>query len=173
MTSDQQLPKQLNNSTNDTYKFHCRKCCKHKDKVILTARDVYNISEELSISIKELIEKYCSVYTGSNTPITIVKIHPRRNMWHCPFLKNNKCLIYNIETYTVKDWLKHFDNDEFLRLWTDIIQKVERSFMKLTDEHISSIYKFMYWNYEINSSDSFLTQFKKNKEIIEEIINNV
>ena len=45
--------------------------------------------------------------------------------------------------------------------------------MKLTDEHISSIYKFMYWNYEINSSDSFLTQFKKNKEIIEEIINNV
>lgn len=168
MTPDQQSPFSEQSSC-----IKCEKCCKHRNDIILTARDVYNISKELSISIRELIERYCDVYTGSDTPIPIVKIHPRRSVQHCPFLKNNKCLIHNTETYTVKDWFKRFDNDEFLMLWTDTIQKVESNFIKLTDEHISSIYKFMYWNYELNSSDSFLTQFKENKEIIEKIIKSV
>ena len=81
----------------DTFKFHCTecgKCCKHRNDILLTARDVYNMSKELNISITGLISEYCDVYLGQDSRIPIVRILPRGNVERCPFLKSNKCLVH-------------------------------------------------------------------------------
>lgn len=101
MTAEQKaLIEQYNNlkiNLDDTFQFHCTecgKCCKHREDIMLTPRDIYNISKELKITIKELIAKYCEVYLGQDSHVPIVRILPRGNVRRCPFLKSNKCLVH-------------------------------------------------------------------------------
>lgn len=101
MTAEQKaLIEQYNNlkiNLDDTFQFHCTecgKCCKHREDIMLTPRDIYNISKELKITIKELIAKYCEVYLGQDSHVPIVRILPRGNVQRCSFLKSNKCLVH-------------------------------------------------------------------------------
>lgn len=224
----------------DTFKFHCTecgKCCKHRSDILLTARDVYNMSKELNISIKELISKYCDVYLGEDSHIPIVRILPRGNVERCPFLKSNKCLIHKAkpticamfpigrvlifpeqfdstspansaspanpvkpkieyvfnnpgcgdeaESYKVRDWLEMFNipvNDEFFLLWTDTIPKVRNAYLRLKEKHVSvefmtlflnAVFKLMYCSYDLESDKDFLTQFKENKAILDNMTESI
>ncbi|MCM1224986.1 MAG: YkgJ family cysteine cluster protein [Lachnospiraceae bacterium] len=81
----------------DTFQFNCLtcgKCCKHREDILLNAKDVFNMSKELNISIPELIKTYCDAYIGRDSRIPVVRILPRGNVQRCPFLKSNKCLVH-------------------------------------------------------------------------------
>ena len=81
----------------DKFKFHCKmcgRCCTHRDDILLTSRDIYNMSKELGIKPEELVEKYCEIYVGPDSRFPIVRILPRGNVQRCPMLKNRKCMVH-------------------------------------------------------------------------------
>lgn len=81
----------------DKFKFHCTmcgRCCTHRDDILLTPRDIYNMSKELGIKPEELAEKYCEIYVGPDSRFPIVRILPSGNVQRCPMLKNRKCMVH-------------------------------------------------------------------------------
>ena len=81
----------------DTFKFECKmcgKCCIHRDDILLTPKDVYNMSKELNLRTEELVEKYCEVYIGQDSRIPIVRLKPKGSVNRCPLLKDRKCMVH-------------------------------------------------------------------------------
>lgn len=81
----------------DTFKFHCTecgKCCINREDILLTARDVYNMSKELSMKPEEMIRTYCEWYIGEDSRFPIVRIRPRGSIKRCPLLKDHKCSVH-------------------------------------------------------------------------------
>lgn len=83
--------------SDDTFRFHCTmcgECCKHRDDILLTAKDLYNIASLLNMSISDVLEKYCEHYIGPNTRLPIVKLKPIGSDMVCPLLEDNKCKVH-------------------------------------------------------------------------------
>ena len=84
----------------DTFQFKCRecgKCCKNREDIILTTRDLYNIAHELGRTMEEIIERYCDVYIGSGSRIPIVRLQPVGAEKTCPLLRNRKCIVHKVK----------------------------------------------------------------------------
>lgn len=82
----------------EEFRFHCTQCgecCRHRDDILLNPKDVYNMSKELKIDTRELIEKYCDSYVGSNSRIPVVRLQPRGSVQRCPMLKYGKCIVHS------------------------------------------------------------------------------
>jgi Fe-S-cluster containining protein len=82
----------------DTVRFTCRtcgKCCKNRDDIMLTARDLYNIARSLSRTIKYVIERYCEVYIGRDSRMPIVRLRPGGYGKVCPLLRDGKCIVHD------------------------------------------------------------------------------
>ena len=81
----------------ETFKFHCMmcgKCCIHREDILLSPRDIYNMSKELGIKPEDLFERYCEVYIGPDSKVPIVRLKPRGSVKRCPLLKNRKCMVH-------------------------------------------------------------------------------
>ena len=81
----------------DTFKFSCRmcgKCCIHREDIILTPRDIFNMSKELGIKPEGLVDKYCEIYVGPDSRVPIVRTQPRGSVRRCPLLKDRKCMVH-------------------------------------------------------------------------------
>lgn len=81
----------------DSFKFHCKqcgKCCIHREDILLSPKDIYNISEELGLTPEKMFEQYCEVYVGSDSRIPLVRILPRGSVKRCPLLKDRKCSVH-------------------------------------------------------------------------------
>ena len=81
----------------ETFKFHCTmcsKCCINREDILLSPRDIYNISKELGIKPEELFERYCEVYVEPDSRVPIVRLKPRGSVKRCPLLKNRKCMVH-------------------------------------------------------------------------------
>ena len=81
----------------DKFKFHCimcGKCCVNRNDLLLTPRDIYNMSKELGIKPEELVKRYCEVYIGPDSRFPIVRILPRGKVQRCPLLKDRKCMVH-------------------------------------------------------------------------------
>ena len=81
----------------ETFKFHCTmcgKCCINREDILLSPRDIYNMSKKLGIKPEELFERYCEVYIGPDSKIPIVRLKPRGSVKRCPLLKNRKCIVH-------------------------------------------------------------------------------
>lgn len=81
----------------ETFKFHCTmcgKCCINREDILLSPRDIYNISKELGIKPEEMFEQYCEVYVGPDSRVPIVRLKPRGSVQRCPLLKNRKCMVH-------------------------------------------------------------------------------
>lgn len=81
----------------DKFKFDCKmcgKCCIHRDDILLTPKDIYNMAKELNLTAEELVEKYCEVYIGQDSRIPIVRLKPRGSVNRCPLLKDRKCMVH-------------------------------------------------------------------------------
>lgn len=81
----------------EPFKFHCDmcgKCCIHREDILLSPRDIYNMSKELGIKPEELFERYCEVYIGPDSRVPIVRLKPRGSVQRCPLLKNRKCMVH-------------------------------------------------------------------------------
>ncbi len=81
----------------EPFKFHCDmcgKCCIHREDILLSPKDIYNMSKELGIKPEELFERYCEVYVGPDSRVPIVRLKPRGSVKRCPLLKNRKCMVH-------------------------------------------------------------------------------
>lgn len=73
----------------DTIKFDCKRCgrcCSNRNDIILNPFDVYKIAKGLSITMEEVIDKYCVVQHGTSSGLPLVILaEDERGL--CPFLK--------------------------------------------------------------------------------------
>ena len=84
----------------ETFKFHCMmcgKCCIHREDILLSPKDIYNMAKELGIKPEELFEQYCEVYVGQDSRVPIVRLKPRGSVKRCPLLKNRKCMVHKVK----------------------------------------------------------------------------
>lgn len=84
----------------DTFNFDCTMCglcCKDRDDIIFTPKDLFRIAGYLNMSIKDFIEKYCEVYIGGSSRMPIARLLAVESDRRCPFLKNNKCEINSVK----------------------------------------------------------------------------
>lgn len=81
----------------ETFKFHCDmcgKCCIHREDILLSPKDIYNMAKELNLSAEDLFKQYCEVYIGPDSKVPIVRLKPRGSVKRCPLLKNRKCIVH-------------------------------------------------------------------------------
>ena len=88
---------QIKIGLDDPFKFHCTmcgKCCINREDILLTPRDIYNMSKELGMRPGDFFHAYCEYYIGSNSRMPIVRLKPRGSVQRCPLLKDRKCSVY-------------------------------------------------------------------------------
>lgn len=81
----------------ETFKFHCTmcgKCCINREDILLSPKDIYNMSKEMGIATDVYFKKYCEVYIGQDSRVLIVRLKPQRADRRCPLLKNMKCRVH-------------------------------------------------------------------------------
>ena len=81
----------------DEFKFHCTqcgKCCIHREDILLNPKDIYNMSKELRLTPRDLIDRYCEIYIGPDSRVPIIRLKPRGTVKRCPLLKNRKCMVH-------------------------------------------------------------------------------
>lgn len=81
----------------EPFKFHCDmcgKCCIHREDILLSPKDIYNMAKELNLSAEDLFKQYCEVYIGPDSKVPIVRLKPRGSVKRCPLLKNRKCIVH-------------------------------------------------------------------------------
>lgn len=71
---------------------NCNGCCKNGADVTLSAYDLYRMSEEMGLSIKDFFEKYCDLIEGSNSSVPIILLQLSDETGKCVLLKNGKCI---------------------------------------------------------------------------------
>lgn len=82
----------------DTFHFKCRgcgKCCKNREDIILTPRDLFNIAKKLGMTTEAVMGKYCDRYIGGSSRIPIVRLQPRGVNNACPLLVDKRCLVHD------------------------------------------------------------------------------
>lgn len=72
----------------------CGKCCINREDILLSPRDIYNMSRELQLPPDDLIRQYGEVYVGADSRIPIARLRPRGRVKRCPLLKNRKCMVH-------------------------------------------------------------------------------
>lgn len=81
----------------EPFKFKCRacgKCCKNREDIMFTSRDLFNIARHLSKTPDEIIREYCNCYIGNDSRFPIVLLLPRGANKACPFLVGKRCRVH-------------------------------------------------------------------------------
>lgn len=81
----------------EPFNFHCTmcgKCCIHRDDIILTPRDLFNLARELHLTLGDVFDRYCEWYIGETSRFPVVRLKPRGSVKRCPLLKDRKCLVH-------------------------------------------------------------------------------
>lgn len=65
----------------------CGKCCINREDILLSPRDIYNMSRELQLPPDGLVSQYGEVYVGADSRIPIVRLRPRGRVKRCRCLK--------------------------------------------------------------------------------------
>ena len=82
---------------NDTFQFGCRacgKCCKNRDDILLTTRDLYSIAAHLSRTMEYVITRYCEIFIGETSRVPIVRLKPCGEHMACPLLRGRRCIVH-------------------------------------------------------------------------------
>lgn len=88
---------QMKIGLDEPFKFHCTmcgKCCIDREDILLTPRDIYNMSKELGLNPRDFFIAYCENYIGSDSRMPIVRLKPRGSIKRCPLLKDRKCSVH-------------------------------------------------------------------------------
>lgn len=84
----------------EPFKFKCRacgKCCKNREDILFTPRDIYRIAKYLGKKTEEIIHTYCDCYIGEDSKIPIVRLVPKGPNKACPFLRDKRCGIHAVK----------------------------------------------------------------------------
>ena len=79
----------------DSFSFCCNgcgECCRNRNDIILSAYDIYRLSQGLNISDMQLLKEYCEIYIGKVSKLPFVKVVFENGV--CKFMKDNKCSIH-------------------------------------------------------------------------------
>jgi len=98
-TRDEIINDMMNNqlALDDTFDFKCRecgKCCKNREDIILTARDLFNIAKLLGRTAEQILDKYCEFYIGSTSQMLLVRLKPTGHDNSCPLLFKRRCIVH-------------------------------------------------------------------------------
>ena len=61
----------------DSFSFCCNgcgECCRNRNDIILSAYDIYRLSQGLNISDMQLLKEYCEIYIGKVSKLPFVKV---------------------------------------------------------------------------------------------------
>lgn len=86
--------------TDEPFRFHCTQCgecCIHRDDILLSPKDLFQIARKLQLTPAEALQRYCESYIGADSRIPIVRLKPEGRHQRCPFLKNNRCRIHDVK----------------------------------------------------------------------------
>lgn len=103
MNSIKELKEQLGYEEiglDDIFVFHCTqcgKCCIHREDILLSPKDLFNIAKKFQITPENALEQYCETYIGCNSRFPVVRLKPRGIVKRCPLLKNQKCLVHDVK----------------------------------------------------------------------------
>ena len=83
MNSIKELKEQLGYEEiglDDTFTFHCTqcgKCCIHREDILLSPKDLFNIAKKFEITPKAALTQYCETYIGCNSRFPVVRLKPQ------------------------------------------------------------------------------------------------
>lgn len=81
----------------ETFKFHCTmcgNCCINREDILLSPKDIYNISKELGVTTVDFFDKYCEGFVGVDSRVPLVRLKPKGSDRRCPLLKKAKCRVH-------------------------------------------------------------------------------
>lgn len=84
----------------DEFRFKCRacgKCCKNRDDILLTPRDLFNVAMKLHKHNREVVTEYCELFVGHVSGIPIVRLMPRGKDNACPFFSGKLCQVNDMK----------------------------------------------------------------------------
>jgi Fe-S-cluster containining protein len=85
---------------NDTFRFKCYgcgKCCKNREDILLSPKDLFNIAVALGKTTKEVMDSVCDCYIGGGSRIPLVRLQPVGKNMVCPLLKDNRCSVHALK----------------------------------------------------------------------------
>lgn len=81
----------------DTFAFHCKgcgKCCKHREDILLTPRDLFCAAKHLDMSPLAFFRTYCEVYVGHSSGLLVLRLKPSGKTNDCPLLNGKRCRVH-------------------------------------------------------------------------------
>ena len=84
----------------DSFSFKCRscgKCCKNREDIMFTTRDIFRIAKHLGRTSVDIIKSYCDWYIGNDSRVPIVRLKPHGPANACPFLVQKHCSIHEVK----------------------------------------------------------------------------
>ena len=78
----------------------CGRCCASQDLIQLTAREMYRLAGHMKMEPAEFYDKYCRLTATNLNPS--LHLYIKTDNGACPFLKDNKCSIYDARPYACK-----------------------------------------------------------------------
>lgn len=120
----------------EIFKFHCKmcgNCCINREDILLSPKDIYNMSKELGLATTDFFHKYCEGFVGPDSRVPIVRLKPHRADRRCPLLKNMKCRVHRakptvcamfpigraVAAEDMKEGLKNISQDQVQYLFTN------------------------------------------------------
>ncbi len=85
----------------DKFRFKCLgcgKCCKNRNDILLTTRDIHRIAVKLGMTMRSVLDTYCEAYVGRDSRIPIVRLRPADNN-NCPLLKATRCAVHDAKPF--------------------------------------------------------------------------
>ncbi|MDO4275076.1 MAG: YkgJ family cysteine cluster protein [Eubacteriales bacterium] len=84
----------------EPFKFHCTQCgecCfnRNKEAILITAKDIFNISKSQGLTPVEAVKNYGLAYIGSESRLPIVRLKTVGLLQQCVLLKDNKCSVHD------------------------------------------------------------------------------
>lgn len=98
MNEDLEQYKKLRIDVDEPFQFHCTQCgdcCRDREDILLTARDLFRIAKKLKMNPVDFIKNYGESYIGNPSRLPIVRLRPLGPFKQCSLLKNNKCLVHD------------------------------------------------------------------------------
>lgn len=75
----------------------CGDCCKNRDNLLLTSRDLYKLAKNFKKSTQQIIREYCNAQFIKNSNVPRFLLSPIGTEKKCPFLVKNTCSVYDIK----------------------------------------------------------------------------
>lgn len=83
-------------TADSVFMFHCTMCgdcCRNRDDILLTPKDLFNLAKGLKMKPEDVVEKYGETFLGSSSRMPLARLKSTGFDRHCVFLENNCCAV--------------------------------------------------------------------------------